>query len=205
MPLPQPEFKRRRQTRKVWIPQQRDATRARTGGKDAAEGRHIFDEVNSMVLSYIRGLDPAQCTEQEVQQHYLECEHEAVETEEDMGHLVKVVTSCVAELVKAGELVVITESPHPDEPELRILAPRAAADRGPGAFQCPVLGCARTFTAGNQLRFHYESEHAVHDPTKTTFETHVCPLWTLLSHGYPLVGPRVRRHLRGPRAAGPWT
>ena len=104
LPLPKPAFKRRRQTRKVWIPQQRDATRARTGGKDAAEGRMIFDEVNSMVLSYIRGLDPAQCTEQEVQQHYLECEHEAVETEEDMGHLVKVVTSCVAELVKAGEL-----------------------------------------------------------------------------------------------------
>ena len=86
-------------------------------------------EVNSMVLSYIRGLDSAQCTEEEVQQHYLECEQEEVETEEDMRHLVKVVTTSVAELIKSGELVVVTESPHPDEPELRILAPRAAADK----------------------------------------------------------------------------
>ena len=48
--------------------------------KDAAEGRKILCEVNSMVLSYIRGLDPAHCTEQEVQHHYLECEQEEVET-----------------------------------------------------------------------------------------------------------------------------
>ena len=65
-------------------------TPAATSGKDAAEGRKILSEVNSMVLSYIRGLDSAQCTEEEVQQHYLECEQEEVDTEEDMRHLVKV-------------------------------------------------------------------------------------------------------------------
>ena len=48
--------------------------------KDAAEGRKMLCEVNSMVLSYIRGLDPAHCTEQELEHHYLECEQEEVET-----------------------------------------------------------------------------------------------------------------------------
>ena len=52
------------------------------------------------------------------------------------------VTTSVAELIKSSELVVVTESPHPDEPELRILASRVAADKVLGAFTYPASSLA---------------------------------------------------------------
>ena len=142
--------------------------------KDAAEGRNILCEVNSMVLSYIRGLDPAHCTEQEVQHHYLECEQEEVETEEDMEHMVNVVTTCVEELIKSGELVVVTESPHSDEPELRILAPRAAAARGWGAFTCPeslLAPAAARRSAAAPSSVGQPAESALPVPSDAVFTT----------------------------------
>ena len=142
--------------------------------KDAAEGRNILCEVNTMVLSYIRGLDPAHCTEQEVQHHYLECEQENVETEEDMEHMVNVVTTCVEELIKSGELVVVTESPHSDEPELRILAHRAAAARGWGAFTCPeslLAPAAARRSAAAPSSVGQPAESALPVPSDAVFTT----------------------------------
>ena len=109
-----------------------------------------------------------------MQQHYLECEHDDVETEENMCHLVKVVTTSVAELVKSGELVVVTESPQPDEPELRILAHRAAAARGWGAFTCPeslLAPAAARRSAAAPSSVGQPAESALPVPSDAVFTT----------------------------------
>ncbi len=42
-----------------------------------------------------------------------------------------------------------------------------------GQWQCPV--CAAVFPKPNQLTFHYESEHAVVDPSLVTVQVFPCP------------------------------
>ena len=80
-------------------------------------------------------------------------------------------------LVKFGKLVVVTESPHPDNPELRILAPRAAAAKGWVAFTCPVsllapAAARRSAAAPSSVGQPAESALPVpSDAVFTTFDT----------------------------------
>ena len=63
------------------------------------------------------------------------------------------------------------EAPRPDAEtgQRQQRAHRNAA----GEWECPV--CSTIFDKANQLTFHYESEHAVHDPNLVTVLVFTCP------------------------------
>ena len=64
-------------------------------------------------------------------------------------------------------------------------------------YKCPR--CARTFEHGNQLMYHYQHEHAVHDPAITTYLSHLCEICGANFH----TESRLRGHVCRGMCEGP--